>query len=441
MTPSLQPNLVEQAVQQLLLHHDALRLRFVQDQFSWQQVNTAPDEIVPFTTVDLPVLSDHEQQLAIEAVAAHLQVSLNLSKGPIIRGVLFHLDVNKPGRLLLIIHHLVVDSVSWRILIEDLSTAYQQLRRGEAVQLPPKTTSFKNWAEHLKFFGQSEVLAAELDYWLADRSSAAPLPVDYLEKDNNTIASTAQVTVSLNTEQTRALLEDVPHIYQTQINDVLLTALVQSFVQWTGTDSLLVNLEGHGREELFENVDLSRTVGWFTSIFPVLLALRQVESPGEALKSVKEQLRRIPNRGIGYGLLRYLSQDTATRLKLHPQAQASFNYLGQVDQVMSESFALGLAKESSGPARSPIENRCHLLEVNGFVSKGRLRLSWTYSKNVHQRATVERLAQGFIEALKSLIAHCQLPEAGGYTPSDFSAARLSQKQLDKFINKIGKIGR
>ncbi len=440
---ALKPHLLKRVVQQLLVHHDALRLRFVRNESTWQQVNTAPDEKVPFTVVDLSEFSDGEQQPVIEAAAANLQASLNLSEGPIMQAVLFHLDRDKSGRLLLIIHHLAVDGVSWRILLEDLSVAYQQLDRGEAIQLPPKTTSFKDWANRLSFFGQSQALAAELDYWLAEsRSSVAPLPVDYPSgKENNTVASAAQVLVSLNVEQTRALLEELPHTYHTQINDVLLTALVQSFAQWTGSSSLLVNLEGHGREELFE-VDLSRTVGWFTTIFPVLLELSEISHPGEALKSVKEQLRRIPNRGIGYGILRYLSQDTAIPLKLQvPQAEVIFNYLGQLDRVMSGSSEyfnttlLGLAKKSNG--LHSLSGRRHLLEVNGFIAEGRLQLNWTYSKNVHQRSTVERLAQNFIEALKTLITHCQSPEAGGYTPSDFSAARLNQKQLDKFIAKIG----
>lgn len=358
------------------------------------------------------------------------------------RVALFNLGIDKPARLLLVIHHLAVDGVSWRILLEDLSTAYQQLSRGEAIQLQPKTTSFKDWAYRLMKYGQSEALVAELDYWLADsRSGVAPLPVDYPSgKDANTVASAAHVSVSLSVEQTRSLLQEVPHAYNTQINDVLLTALVQTFAQWIGERSLLVDLEGHGREELFEDVDLSRTVGWFTTIFPVLLDLGDVSHTGEALKSVKEQLHRTPNRGIGYGLLRYLSRDAATRLKLQalPQAEVSFNYLGQLDQVLSKPPLLGLAKESNGPDQSRLGSRSHLLEVNGFIAEGMLQLDWTYSENVHQRATAERLAQGFMEALKSLIAHCQSPEAGGYTPSDFPEAEMSQEELDELVAELSR---
>jgi non-ribosomal peptide synthase protein (TIGR01720 family) len=438
--PDLKPELLKQVVQQLLVHHDALRLRFVRDESIWQQVNVGLEETVSLTVVDFSQLSSGEQQTALEAAAAGLQATLNLSEGPLMRVALFNLGIDKPGRLLLIIHHLAVDGVSWRILLQDLSTAYQQLSRGEALQLPPKTTSFKDWAYWLTEYGQSEALAVEVDYWLAEsRSSVAPLPVDYPSgKEANTVASAANVSVSLSFEQTRALLEEVPPAYNTQINDVLLTALVQTFAQWSGDGSLLVDLEGHGREELFEDVNLLRTVGWFTTIFPVWLELGKVSHPGEALKLIKEQLRRYPNRGIGYGLLQYLSGDVAKRVKLQalPQAEVCFNYLGQFDQVLLEYPLLGLAKESHGPTQSRLGSRSHLLEVNGFIAEGMLQLDWTYSENVYQRPTVERLAQSFVEALKFLIAHCQSPEVGGYTPSDFPEAELSQEELDELIAQV-----
>jgi amino acid adenylation domain-containing protein/non-ribosomal peptide synthase protein (TIGR01720 family) len=440
VTPNLKQELLKQVVQQLLVHHDALRLRFVPDELTWQQVNTAPDETVPFTVVDLSEISSEEQPVAIEKSARELQASLELSQGLIMRVALFNLGLDKPGRLLLIVHHLAVDGISWRILLEDLATAYQQLSHGKTIQLPPKTTSFRDWAYRLTEYAQSEALVAELNYWLAQsRSSVTPLPVDYpFGKQTNTVVSAAQVFVSLNVEQTRALLQEVPQAYNTQVNDVLLTALVQSFSQWTGERFLLVDLEGHGREELFEDVDLSRTVGWFTTIFPVLLELGEVNQLGEALKLVKEQLRRIPKRGISYGLLRYLSQDEATRLKLQalPKAEVSFNYLGQFDQVLSAFPVLGLAKESSGPVHSRQGNRSHLLTVDGMVVEGQLQLNWTYSENFHQLATVERLAQGFMQALQALIAHCQSPEAGGYSPSDFPDVELSQEKLDQVLAEI-----
>ncbi|MEH2000300.1 MAG: amino acid adenylation domain-containing protein [Nostoc sp.] len=441
--PDLQPELLQQVVQQLFVHHDALRLRFVQKGENWQQFNyeLRITNYELFSVINFSHLSPEEQQTAIKAADAQLQASLNLSTGVSARVALFQLGNNQPGRLLFIIHHLAVDGVSWRILLEDLATAYQQISRGEAIKLPPKTTSFQYWSDRLTEYAKSKAISDELNYWLSESNlKVTPLPVDYhLVKENNTIASTASVSLSLTEEQTRALLQDVPGAYNTQINDVLLTALVQSFAQWTGERSLLIDLEGHGREDLFEDVDLSRTVGWFTTLFPVHLQLEEVDHPGEVLKLVKEQLRRIPNRGIGYGVLRYLQQDDTIRRKLQalPQAQVSFNYLGQFDQVLRASAVLGLAQEFKAE-QSLVNQRSHLLGISGFIRAQRLEMTWAYSEKVYKRDTIEHLAFGFIEALRSLIAHCQSPDAIGHTPSDFSAARLSQKQLDKFLAKINK---
>ncbi|MBX9256329.1 amino acid adenylation domain-containing protein [Desmonostoc muscorum CCALA 125] len=445
----LKPELLQKVVQQLLLHHDALRLRFVQEGENWQQINAA-EEIVSFSAMDLSHLPIEEQQTAIKAADTELQASLNLSTGPIAQVALFQLGKDRPGRLLFIIHHLAVDGISWRILLEDLATGYQQISRGEGIKLPAKTTSFQYWSDRLLEYGQSEAMASELDYWLGEQEKqVTPLPVDYPgSQEDNTIASTASVSLSLTEEQTRALLQDIPSVYNTQINDVLLTALAQTFAQWTGEHSLLVDLEGHGREDLFEDVDLSRTVGWFTTLFPVHLQLEQIHHPAEALKSVKEQLRRIPNRGIGYGVLRYLRQIQEHRNAHNPlsnlsprplpsQPQVSFNYLGQFDRVLGASAVLGLAQEFKAQ-QSLLQKRSHLLGVSGFIRAGKLEMTWAYSEKVHKRDTIEHLAFGFMEALKTLIAHCQSPDAGGHTPSDFSAARLSQKQLDKFLAKINK---
>jgi len=438
--PDLKPDILEQVIQQLLVHHDALRMRFLREDSAWRQLNADPEGAVPFKVFDFSEYSSDDQRTAFESAAAELQGSLNLTEGPLIRVALFHFGPDKPNRLLLVIHHLVIDGVSWRILLEDLQTAYQQLNRGEIIQLPLKTTSFKEWASRLTEYSQSEALTSESDYWLAKSwSSVVPLPVDYpLDEEANTVASAVQVSTFLSIEQTRALLQEVPQAYNTQINDVLLTALVQTFARWTGERSLLIDLEGHGREQLFEDIDISRTVGWFTAIFPVLLTLGEDDRLEEVLKLIKEHLHDIPNRGVGYGLLRYVSQDQTARLKLQafPKAEVSFNYLGQLDQDLSRVSLLRLAKESIGQTRSALGQRNYLLEINGFIAEGRLQLDWSYSKNVHQRATIVSLSQEFMETLQTLIIHCQSPEAGGYTPSDFPAAGLGQKELDKFITVL-----
>jgi amino acid adenylation domain-containing protein/non-ribosomal peptide synthase protein (TIGR01720 family) len=434
---ALDASLLEQAVGRLLAHHDALRLRFERHESGWRQNNADWDEenrsSIPFSRFDLSGLPKRERRAAIEAKAAELQESLNLSQGPLLRVALFDLGPRRSSRLLILIHHLTVDGVAWRILLEDVMTAYQQLSRGENAQLPPKTTSFRDWAQKLAAYARTAELKQELGYWLAQARVRAPrLPMDYPEGPGaNTEASARVVSVSLTVEETQALLQEVPKAYRTQINDLLLTALAQSFSQWTESRTLLVDLEGHGREAIFDHVDLSRTVGWFTTIFPALLNLEALES-GEALKSIKEQLRAIPNRGVGYGLLRYLSGDEeiAARLRQLPQAEVSFNYLGQFDQLLPEGAPFGSATESVGPAHSPRGSRCYPLEINAFISEGRLHLEWTYSERIHRPETIEYLAQNYSSALRALIAHCLSTEAGGYTPSDFPLANLNQSKLE-----------
>ncbi|MEL6332126.1 MAG: amino acid adenylation domain-containing protein [Cyanobacteria bacterium J06626_26] len=425
---------LKQAVQQLLEHHDALRLRFVCKDGVWQQKIVEPDEDVPLTWVDLTSVSETDQTGAILEAASELQTSLDLSSGPLLRVAYFDLGSDRSSRLLLIIHHLAVDGVSWRILLEDLQIAHQQISQGTSIQFPPKTTSFKYWAEQLVNYAQSDRQQQELDHWCnQSNQQVEPLPVDVLDNENS-VAKARTVSVALDEMETVVLLQEVPAAYRTQINDVLLTALVQAFAQWTGKRFLLVDLEGHGREDLFEHVDVSRTVGWFTTIFPVLLDLQAVSeaSPGEALKAIKEQLRSIPGRGIGYGILRYLSNRTDWQ---PGPSEVRFNYLGQTDQALSSSM-FAPAKEPVGPKRSPRGERTYRLDINSVIAGGRLQVDWTYSEAIHHRATVEALAEGYIRALRSLITHCQDPEAGGYTPSDFSEANLNQAELDQFLSKI-----
>ena len=435
---SLKLPLLKRAIQLLLLHHDALRLRFVREASGWKQFNAGPESSVPLAILDLATVGEAQQDAAMRAGIAELHESLNLSEGPLVRIAFFDLGSERSGRLLIVIHHLVIDGVSWRILIEDLRTAYDQLVRGETVKLPPKTTSFQQWAERLEAHARSGVLAKEQSFWLVDeRQQTPPLPVDY-SGCQNTEHSADRVKVVLSSDETRALLQKVPVAYGTQINEVLLAALVQAFENWTGEPTVLIDLEGHGREEIVEGVDLSRTVGWFTTIFPVLLKLEGAMDTGNALKTIKEQLRRIPNRGIGYGLLRYMSADAklAEQLRLLPLAQVSFNYKGQFGQDRSPGSLFSSVLQDCGPNHSPKQTRNHLVDIDGAVIDGQLKLEWIYSRNIHRRETIETLAGSFVSALQQFIIQCQSPASREYRPSDFPLAGLDQTTLDKLSAQI-----
>ncbi|MFL6202519.1 MAG: amino acid adenylation domain-containing protein, partial [Thermoanaerobaculia bacterium] len=388
------------ALERLARHHDALRLRFVQEADGWRQFY-APAAPVPLLEVDLP-------PEALESAMEQLQSGLDLESGPLFTAALFHLGAE--DRLLLTAHHLIVDAVSWRVLLEDLV----------ADTLPPKTTSWKRWAKLLAASSSDE----EIPYWQAI-PSVPPLPVDS-PPDPDTEGRMATLTVELSAAETRALLRDAPQAYRTQVNDLLLAALARAFGSWTGERTLLVDLEGHGREEIFPGVDLSRTVGWFTTLFPVALMLPPGGRPRESILAVKETLRAVPRRGLGYGLLR-------DRLTV-PKPQVSFNYLGRFDAPAGpagEAGPLSFAIEPvRGTGREAVPGR-HLFAVDLLVLEDRLRATWTWDPGRHLQATAERLASSFIAELEALVEHCLSPEAGGYSPSDFPLAGLDQAALDR----------
>jgi len=436
------PEALARVVERLAEHHDALRLRFRLDGGQWRQMNADAAGGGLFAMIDLSALPDALAGPAIERAAAGAQTSLSLAGGPLLKVVLFDLGQARPARVMLIAHHLATDAISWRTLLADLQSGLEQSSRGEPIEFPLKTTSYLQWANRLAAYANSDAVMAESEYWLAaPRRRVIDAPRDFADGEN-TMASADSVLYRLDAERTRALLFEVHHAYNTQINDVLLTALARCFAAWAGQDLLLVDLEGHGREALFDDVDVSRTAGWFTNIYPALLDLRGVTGGGETLTAVKEQLRAIPNHGMGYGLLRYLNSEPALREELAglPQAEVVFYYLGQLDQVMASAAAFRMAAEAVGPTQDPRSQRSHLLQISGGVIGGQLQLDWTYSRQVHRRDTIEALARGFGEALEEIIEHCVSAGARRYTPSDFPSVNISQKELDDLVSELSTTG-
>jgi non-ribosomal peptide synthase protein (TIGR01720 family) len=309
------------------------------------------------------------------------------------------------------------------------------LREGRRPRLAEKTTAFKHWAESLVAHVDTGAFDEDARYWL-DQFCGRAQPVDF-DGAQNTLSSARIVTSTLGQDETHALLHEVPQVYRTQVNEALLTALARAFAGWSGESSLLVEMEGHGREEILEDVDLSRTVGWFTSYYPVLLETDKNAGPGDELKRVKEQLRGLPNRGLSCGLLKcFGAGEDAARLRECPRPEVSFNYLGQIEHENAAFSSFGKIKWSGGASPRMPGERTHLLEVDAKVIDGRLQVDWTYSDNIHRRETIEALAAQFDRSLRALIEHCQSPDAGGFTPSDFPEAELSQSQLDGLLARI-----
>jgi amino acid adenylation domain-containing protein/non-ribosomal peptide synthase protein (TIGR01720 family) len=433
-TRPLDPAVLERAVAALMDHHDALRMRYARTADGWTQRIAEPGGPAPFESIDLAALPSEAREAAFAEHADRVQRSLDLEQGPLVRFALAEMGGGRQ-RLLVATHHLVVDAVSLSFLLPDLERAYGQAAAGEPVALPAKTTSFKRWAERLAEHAASPGVRAEAAFWLA-QGDAEPLPAEG-DAGADTEVEMGVVTVSLGEADTRALLHEVPPVYGTQINDVLLAGLVRAFAAWTGRSALSAVLEGHGREELFADADVSRTAGWFTSFHPV--RLRVPEEPGGALMAVKEQLRAVPGKGIGYGLLRYLGdEETRAALAALRAPEVSFNYLGQGDGAEDGGRLLIPAQEGTlGVTRSPRARRPYPLAIDAVVEDGRLYVAWTYGTRVHDTGTMERLADGYLDALRELISHCRDPRAGGYTPSDFALAGLDQEGLDALLSQIG----
>ncbi|WP_194791292.1 amino acid adenylation domain-containing protein [Pseudomonas sp. UFMG81] len=405
------------ALASVLRQHDALRLRFTEQAGQWQQHHAA--EGAEQAVLHLATASDETELLAL---CNQAQASLDLSAGPLLRALL--VDLADGGqRLLLVVHHLVVDGVSWRVLLEDLQQAARQLAAGQQPNLPAKTCAYQHWAQRLQQYATSPALLAEAGYWQAQYEGVEPgLPGQ--AEQGATAGEVRAVETRLDAEATRQLLQQAPAAYRTQVNDLLLTALAQVICAWTGQASTLVQLEGHGREELFDEIDLSRTVGWFTSIFPVKLT--PASDAAGSIKGIKEQLRAVPNKGIGFAILRYLADAGLNGL---PAPAITFNYMGQFDASFDAQAAWQPARESGGDEQAPGGSVLDGLSINGQVYDGELCLSWSFAAQHFTEAQVQALADAYGQALRALVAHC-LASEGGLTPADVPLAQLQQPQLD-----------
>ncbi|MFJ8477263.1 non-ribosomal peptide synthase/polyketide synthase [Kitasatospora sp. NPDC094011] len=424
---AVDPAALRRALTALWAHHDALRCRFTPGPDGSRQQHCAPADA---TAPELLEVHPGDDEAAVTEAA---QAGFRLDRGPLFTARLFT-GGERPDRLLLAVHHLVVDGVSWRVLLEDLETAYRQAVEGRPLRLPARTSSVREWTRRLRAHTADGRFADQRAHWAAAAAAcAAPLPVD--GEGGNTAADLRSVTVRLDRERTERLLRQVPAVYRTRIDDVLLTALGRALADWTGRRTVAVGLEGHGREEgLFDGVDLSRTVGWFTSLYPVALEVPDVpDAPdgdwGAALKSVKEQLRAVPDRGLGYGALRHLARDAA--LADAPAPGISFNYLGRFDWSAADAALVRAVPGGLGGAEAPGTERPHLLDVVARVEDGRLEIGWHYSAGRHTERTVTDLAEAMLRALEGILAHCARPGAGGRTPSDFPLARLDQAAVDR----------
>jgi non-ribosomal peptide synthase protein (TIGR01720 family) len=400
----IDPMAMKTAIGRLLEHHDALRTRFSQRNGTWQAAIAEREEQRFFSLLELPDVSQEQEDRALRVLAVKVQQSLSISNGPLLRAVLVDRGPTRTSTLVWCVHHIVMDGFSMGILLDDLEMAYQHVVRGEDVRLPPKTTSVPAWSRRLAEYADSAELRAESDYWLAPSIEAPPpLPLDM--HGENTMGSAHTVVARLTPEETRALVQGTRQAYGAEITDVVLTALVQSFSAWTGCPTLQIDMRSHGREALFPDMDVSRTVGWFTSVFPLRLTLGDARYPADQVHSIATQLRRVPRRGIGYDVLRFLGSDLdlAARLRGMTQSQVRFNYQTRLgDMGAHQMLQPGGATRASGV--DPRVQRGHLLAIFTGVSDSRFQVEIQFSRNLHATATIERLAESYVSALREIVS-------------------------------------
>ncbi|NGN69626.1 amino acid adenylation domain-containing protein, partial [Streptomyces sp. A7024] len=455
VTPAgLDFTVLTQAVQALVDHHDILRAR----------LEVAPQRqlLVPETTptqgwvhrIDATTTAPLDQLIEEEARAAVAR--LDPSAGVMLQAVWFDGGMSVPGRLLLVMHHLVVDTVSWRLLVPDLEAAYTALAAGRDVALDPVPTSFRHWARELSVQATTPDRQAELPQWTALLDDpGTPLTTHPVDPDRDVESTIRELSVEVSAEVTAALLTTVPAAFHAGIDDILLTGLAAAIAEWRrkqghSVAGTLIDLEGHGRTSSSDGVDLSRTVGWFTSSHPVRLDVGASEAgeiraggeaAGRAVKRVKEQLRAVPGDGLGYGMLRHLNPDTAPTLAALPTAQIGFNYLGYLtagksDAADQNSRHPWAPTAGDGPVRLDGEVPVlHALEAMGAVhdlaAGPQLALSLAWPERVLDEPAVRNLLDGWAAMLSGLVSHTSGTEGGGHTPSDFSLIALDQNQIDE----------
>jgi non-ribosomal peptide synthase protein (TIGR01720 family) len=434
----LEPEAMKLAVEALVKHHDALRMRYTKGSMGWQQNVQAGEEPISFVTFDLSGLSGSKQEKAMETKAEELQRRCNLEHGPLIRVALFELGPDKRSRLLIVIHHLAVDFVSWGILLEDLALAYQQLQRHEPIHLSEKSVSCQFWGTKLVEYANSAKLREELPYWSnVERQQKSSLPVDFLG-GSNTMEFVEQITVGLSMEQTENLVRHAARNYNALPHELILSALLQAIGNWSGAARTFIDVESNGRMLHLPGLDVSRTVGWFTAIYPVLLQASSTKEPKECLRQVQQRLREVPGNGMGYGLLRYLCSDVDVREQLSslPEAQICFNYFGRFDRIIGDASLFQPVSGSKGASESLRGQRKYLLEVESMISSRCLQIRFRYSKAIHLQSTMEHLAQFFHEALCAYLPDAEPKASPSHLAADFPLADLSQQDLDHLVAEL-----
>ena len=415
--------ILEQCISKLILHHDALRMQysFINDQ--WLQYNNdASGKHYKINFYDLT--EDPNELESLNRIGEELQSGFDIGSGVLVH--VGHFRLKDGDRLALIIHHLVIDGISWRIFLEDLSTLYESISSNNEKKLPLKTDSFQRWTASQLDYAKSENVEKERAYWENVSSEIIPLlPTDYNQEPKKSKLDEL-INLVLDASLTEKLQTQVHHIYNTEINDILLTSLAMAIRDVFEIEKTAVRMEGHGREEIIEGIDIGRTIGWFTSVYPVILDL--AGSEGYEIVSIKESLRKIPGKGIGYGILNYLDKPFSNKLK----PSIEFNYLGDFGHQTKENKEplFKFSSENIGASVASVNGKGEiLLDVSGIMISGELHMSIRYSGSLFNRETIEKLTDAYRQNLENLIEELSGKKQNYLTPSDLTYKKIQYSDL------------
>ncbi|MGG0066321.1 plipastatin non-ribosomal peptide synthetase PpsC [Bacillus subtilis] len=432
----LSENAIRPALKKLAEHHDALRMVYRNDDRRWIQSNQGIHEsqLYSLRTSDLSQ-SESGWETQIKQEVADLQQSINLQEGPLLHAALFKTLTG--DYLFLAIHHLVVDGVSWRILLEDLSAGYQQAAAGQTIQLPPKTDSYQEYARRIQEYAQSSKLIREEAYWrTVEEQQAAELPYEIPHHVNIDFSKRDSLSFSLTEADTAVLLQNVNHAYGTDTQDILLTAASLAICEWTGGSKLRIAMEGHGREHILPELDISRTVGWFTSMYPALISFENHRDElGTSVKTVKDTLGRIPNKGVGYGMLKYLTHPENKSITFSKTPEISFNYLGQFNDIERQD-TFRPSSLGSGKDITHTWKREQIIEMSAMTADKKLHFNLSYPPARFHRNTMEQLINRIEHFLLDIMKHCAGQQKAEKTLSDFSSQSLTAEDLDSISSLV-----
>jgi len=424
-------NLVMKVFEKIVGHHDALRMVFMMDGDSVTQYNRGLEgklfdiDIFDFT-------GENNPDNLVREEASKIQGGIDLKEGPLVKLGLF--KTIDGDHLLICIHHLVVDGVSWRILLDDFILAYEQSMNNEEIEFQLKTDSFKDWCDKLQLYADSKKALEDKEYWKAmENREFGKLPCDHDNTDGRR-KDLKVMTLELDEKNTGNLMKDANNAYNTQINDLLLAALGLSIGKWTGSDNVLIGMEGHGRENILEDMDITRTIGWFTSLYPVILDVSRREDIARTIKLVKENLNSIPHNGVGYGILKYVTQyENKEDIEFSLNPELVFNYLGEFGQDSGENDIIDISNLSSGDSASENMEIKYSLEIVGELSDGRLNFNFYYDSSKFDSSTIERIIEDYRANLLMIADHCLEREGTEITPSDLTSKGLSIDDLDNIF--------